>query len=287
MHPVRIVVITGLSGSGKSTAIRALEDLDYFCVDNLPVVLLPKFLELAQVTRRPLDHVGLVVDVRERQFLAVADQVLTSVRERGHSVEVVFLSAEDETLAHRFTETRRKHPLSAGNVMEGIKAERKLLKDLQAMADRTIDTTKLTVHALRFRIQSEFDPQRIVGGRMAVNVVSFGFRRGAPRNADLVFDVRFLPNPHYVQTLRDMTGEDAAVAEYVLGQDETCEFLDHLQGLLAFLLPRYEAEGKSYLTIAIGCTGGQHRSVAISRKVAEWIRALPHEVAIQHRDIPK
>jgi UPF0042 nucleotide-binding protein len=281
------VVITGLSGSGKSTAIRALEDLDYFCVDNLPVVLLPKFLELAQVAGRPLDHVGLVVDVRERQFLAVADQVLTSVRERGHSVEVVFLSAEDETLVRRFTETRRKHPLSAGNVLEGIQAERELLEDLQAMAGHTIDTTKLTVHALRSRIQSEFDPQRSDGGRMAVNVVSFGFRRGAPRNADLVFDVRFLPNPHYVQTLRDMTGEDAAVAEYVLGQDETGEFLGHLQRLLAFLLPRYEAEGKSYLTIAIGCTGGQHRSVAISIEVAGWIRALPHEVAIQHRDIPQ
>mgnify|MGYP003956553521 CR=1 FL=1 len=286
MHTVRIVVITGLSGSGKSTAIRALEDLDYFCVDNLPVVLLPKFVELAQVTRRPLDRVGLVVDVRERQFLQVADQILGNVRARGHSVKVVFLSTEDDTLVRRFSETRRKHPLDSTDVRAGIRIEQELLQDLRRIADVTIDTTKLTVHNLRDRIQKEFDPQPDGRGRMAVNVISFGFRYGVPRDADLVFDVRFLANPHYVETLRPQTGLDSPVSDYVLTQEKTQEFLERLYPMLSFLIPQYEAEGKSYLTIAIGCTGGQHRSVAISEEVCKWIRGLPHDAAVHHRNIP-
>ena len=286
MTPVRIVVITGLSGSGKSTAIRALEDLDYFCIDNLPVVLLPKFVELAQVSRRPLEKVGLVVDVRERQFLEVADQVLASVRARGHSVQIVFLSAEDDALVRRFSETRRKHPLEGTDIRAGIRVERELLGDLQRIADVTIDTTRLTVHDLRDRIQKQFDPRPEGEGRMAVNIVSFGFRHGVPRDADLVFDVRFLPNPHYVEDLRPKTGLDSEVSGYVLQQEKTQAFLAHLYPMLSFLVPQYASEGKSYLTIAIGCTGGQHRSVALSEEIASWFGQMPYGATVHHRNIP-
>lgn len=288
MHPVRIVVITGLSGSGKSTAIRALEDLDYFCVDNLPVVLLPKFLELATVTGDRIDHLGLVVDVRERQFLDLADEVLTQVRAEGHTVEVVFLTADVDRLVRRFSETRRRHPLAtSGDVREGILEEVTALEDLRQFADHHLDTTALTVHELRARIQDLFDPTRDEDtSHMAVNIISFGFRHGVPREADLVFDVRFLPNPHYIGHLRAQTGQDQPVADYVLGKADTQEFLGHLYRMLDFLLPRYEAEGKSYLTIAVGCTGGQHRSVAISEEMRRRLGALPYGLALRHRDMP-
>lgn len=288
MQSVRIVVITGLSGSGKSTAIRALEDLDYFCVDNLPVILLPKFLELATASGHSLDKLGLVVDVRERGFLDEAHEVLSEVRSDGHWLEVVFLTADVNKLVQRFSETRRKHPLATGgDVREGLLEEVEALTGLRQMADHHLDTTALTVHELRKRIQSLFDPSRDESSRMAVNVISFGFRNGVPREADLVFDVRFLPNPHYVSNLRPLTGQSEPVADFVLGKTDTQEFLTHLYRMMDFLLPRYEAEGKSYLTIAIGCTGGQHRSVAISEEVARRLRPLHYETALRHRDMPR
>ncbi len=288
MHAVRIVVVSGLSGSGKSTAIRALEDLDYFCVDNLPVVLLPKFLELATVSGQRIDRLGLVVDVRERQFLDVADEVLRDARAGGHSVEVVFLTADVDRLVQRFSETRRKHPLANnGDVRDGLLEEVEALADLQKLADHHIDTTALTVHELRARIQGLFDPSPDDSSRMAVNVVSFGFRHGVPREADLVFDVRFLPNPHYVTNLRPLTGQNQLVADFVLGKTDTQDFLGHLYRMLDFLLPKYESEGKSYLTIAVGCTGGQHRSVAISEEIGRRLGALPYGVSLRHRDMPR
>lgn len=280
----RIVLVTGMSGSGKSTAIRALEDAGFFCIDNLPVLLLPKVAELLGMgggTQR----LALVVDAREGVFLKDAPRVLDEVRRAGHPVEVLFLDSSDDSLMRRFSETRRRHPLAPdGSVAQGLAAERQALKDLRELADFVIDTSALTVHELKRLVQSRFGTDQ--SHAPALSVMSFGYRYGLPPQADLVFDVRFLPNPYFVPELKAFTGKDEKVAAYVLERPETVEFLNKLVDLCSFLLPRYQKEGKAYLTIALGCTGGKHRSVAMARALGGRLAGFG-PVQVSDRDVDK
>jgi len=278
-----------MSGGGKSTAIRALEDAGWFCIDNLPVLLVPKLLEL--VVHGGSDEVhrlALVIDAREGRFLDQTPQAVEDVRRVGHRLEVVFLDSADETLTRRFSETRRRHPLSPdGTVADGIALERKLLTALRGIADVVIDTTRMNVHELRDVITARFGA---AGDADALNVtlVSFGYRNGIPANSDLVLDLRFLPNPYFVEGLKPFPGTDPRVSEWVLGRPQTQESLERLESLLAFLLPQYKAEGKSYLTVSLGSTGGRPRSVALAeelpRRLTEKHRA---RVKVTHRDVDK
>jgi UPF0042 nucleotide-binding protein len=280
------VIFTGVSGSGKSTALRALEDAGYYCVDNLPIVFLEKLLELSAHTAGEVTRIALVVDAREGRFLAEAPRVIDDVRRNGTRVEVVFLDASDEALLRRYSETRRRHPLAGGGtVPEGIAAERRALAGLKAIANEVIDSSNLNVHELKRLVHARF-----VGGeqaRMGVTVVSFGFRYGLPSHADLVLDVRFLPNPYFIPELKPHAGTDAKVKDFVLGHPDAGAFVDRAVDLCAFLIPRYRSEGKSYLTIAIGCTGGRHRSVAIAGAMAERLQAVGSDVRLWHRDLEK
>ena len=287
MTPHRIVLVTGLSGSGKSTAIRALEDAGYFCIDNLPVVLLPKLLDLiSHGAGEEMPRLALVVDARESRFLDSTPAALEEVRKAGHLVEVVFLDCSDETLLRRFSETRRRHPLSPdGSVAEGIAQERRLLAGLRAVAAQVIDTTRMTVHELRDAFTARFGSSTV--DALNVTMLSFGYRNGVPASADLVFDVRFLPNPYFVEGLKQLPGTDPRVASWVLAKPETQEFITRLEPLLSYLLPKYRAEGKSYLTIALGCTGGRHRSVALAEEFAKRLAQLQANVKVQHRDVER
>jgi len=278
-----------MSGGGKSTAIRALEDAGWFCIDNLPVLLLPKLLEL--VVHGASDEVhrlALVIDAREGRFLDQTPQAVEDVRRAGHRLEVVFLESADETLLRRFSETRRRHPLSPeSTVAEGIALERKLLSALRGIADLVIDTTRMNVHELRDVISARFGA---AGDADVLNVtlVSFGYRNGIPSNSDLVLDLRFLPNPYFVEGLKAYPGTDPRVAEWVLARPQTQEFLEHLEALLAFLLPQYRTEGKSYLTVSLGCTGGRHRSVALAEELSKRLTARHRaRVKVTHRDVDK
>ena len=286
-RPIRLVVVTGLSGSGKSTALRALEDLGFFCIDNLPVVLLPRLLELSALTTDEVKKFALVVDARESGYLGSAPSVVQNAREAGHDVHVLFLEADDEVLLRRYSETRRRHPLAPeGSVAEGIARERALLEGLRSLADETVDTSELTVHELKQIVQDRFASSP---GQTAPNVtvMSFGFKHGLPPQADLVFDVRFLPNPHFVETLRPRSGLDEDVARYVLDRPETRTFLKKIEDLILWLLPEYESERKSYLTVAIGCTGGRHRSVAIACRLARALSEAGVEATLRHRDVDR
>ncbi|MGB5697574.1 MAG: RNase adapter RapZ, partial [Polyangiales bacterium] len=261
-----VVVITGLSGAGRSTALRVLEDAGFFCVDNLPPGLAPQLLGLIERERK-LGRVGLGMDVRTGMFLSEVESTLAELEASGHRVQVVFLDCADDVLVRRFSETRRPHALSrTGDLQSAIELERVRLGVLRDRADIVIDTTSLTVHDLRHHLMDYIgrDSDR---PSMVVRLVSFGFKYGIPVHADLVFDLRFLPNPHFVESLRPKTGMDPEVSAYVLGAPETKEFFRHLQSLLDFLLPQYAREGKAYLTIALGCTGGRHRSVAVSEQL--------------------
>lgn len=281
------VVVTGVSGAGKSHAIRALEDLGYFCVDNLPIALLPTFANLTLNGEGEERRAAVVIDVREgrefARFPAVYRRLQRLARRR---VRLLFLDAADSVLLRRFSETRRPHPLAARrSVAEGLKEERRLLEPVRRLADRVLDTTALTVHELRRSVRET------VGGvraqtPLSVTVLSFGFRHGVPEDADLVFDVRFLPNPHFVRSLQPWSGRHARVARYVLRSPAAAKFLRLTADLLKFLLPQYVTEGKAYLTIAVGCTGGRHRSVAIAEALAKRLRAVPNtKVRIRHRDV--
>jgi RNase adapter protein RapZ len=283
----RAVILTGVSGSGKSTALRALEDADWYCVDNLPVVLLDKLVELGAQAGGQIQRLALVVDARDERFLPEAPRIIEEVRRSGTQVDVLFLEASDETLLRRYSETRRRHPMAGegGSVPEGIAAERRALAPLKAVAGEVVDTTAMNVHQLKSFIHSRF----LVGpaGRLGVTVVSFGFRYGVPSHADLVLDVRFLPNPYFVPELKPHSGLDPAVRDFVLGQPDARTFLDKLADFGAFLLPRYAAEGKSYLTLAIGCTGGRHRSVALAEELARRLGEGGTEARVWHRDVDK
>lgn len=276
----QIVVITGMSGSGKSTAIRALEDAGWFCIDNLPAPLLPKVTELSAPGGED-KKLAFVIDVREGRFLVDAPRILDEARRAGHHVEVLFLDSSDDALVRRYSETRRRHPLAGrGGVNEGIARERAALKDLREQAQHLLDTSAMTVHELKRQIQTRFGGE--TQGQLAVTLMSFGFKYGVPSQADLVLDVRFLPNPYFVPELKAFTGRDPKVAAFVLQRPETQEFLGKTIDLLKFLLPKYQREGKAYLTVAIGCTGGKHRSVAIASALAEQLR-----VQVFDRDVDK
>lgn len=283
--PPTVLVITGLSGAGRSTASDALEDLGWFVIDNLPPALIRPVADLASAPGSSVARLALVTDVRGREFFPALQGAIAELRAAGTDVRIVFLEADDDVLVRRFTETRRRHPAESGEgLLAGIAAERRLMADLREDADLVVDTSRTSVHDLRDRIVG-----LLSGGtsaRLQVNVVSFGFKRGAPREADLVIDVRFLPNPHWVEALRPLTGLDAPVRDHLWAEPATAPFLDRLEGLLDVVMPGYRAEGKHYLTLAIGCTGGKHRSVAIAEHVAAHLAADP-ELAVRtvHRDL--
>jgi RNase adapter protein RapZ len=284
---MRLVIVTGMSGAGKTQAIKYLEDLGFFCVDNLPPALMPKMAELYVQTEGKLNRLALGIDIRGGRFFNHIVQALDELEKAGFTYQILFMDASDESLVSRYKESRRKHPLALqGRVLEGIRKERKLMQELRGRAAKMIDTSKLKVAELR-RELTEFFSTETEGLGLHVNIVSFGFKHGIVLDSDLVFDVRFLPNPHYVEDLKALTGQTASVQEYVMKWGVTQQFFKRLTGLIGFLLPQYIAEGKSHLTIAIGCTGGQHRSVCIAIKLAEWVRDRGFSVSVEHRDVPK
>jgi RNase adapter protein RapZ len=280
-----VVIITGMSGSGKASVLKAFEDLGYYCVDNLPVGLIPRVAELVGQSSE-IERAALVVDVREGRQLEEVPAIVKSVR-RIISTKVIFLEASDSVLLRRYSETRRPHPLGANTgVKASLAAERRHLRHIRALSDLVIDTSKFNVHELRAHITELF--QRKQSGRnILVSCVSFGFRHGVPDDADLVFDVRFLPNPHFVPEFRPLTGRHPKVAKYIRSFPQTAEFIQRISELLVYLLPHYIHEGKSYLTIAFGCTGGQHRSVMIAEEVAKRLRKAGYRIKVVHRDSPK
>jgi UPF0042 nucleotide-binding protein len=282
-----IIIITGLSGSGKSLAIRALEDNGFFCVDNLPALLIPKFIDLCQGYQEEIRRIALGVDLRGgAQFLQALPQVLSDMRNASHHVQVVFFDASDDVLLRRFSETRRPHPLAGeGSIQDGISLEREALQSIRALADKVIDTSDFNVHQLKREIEQQFC-QAPQARRMSLFFTSFGYIFGIPHDTDMILDVRFLPNPYFVNELRPRSGLESEVKEYVLGNVETRMFLDRLYALLEFALPLYEREGKSSLTLALGCTGGRHRSVVLVEELQKRF-GENFPVHIKHRDIDK
>jgi len=288
---LKVVLISGLSGSGKTTAIKALEDMGFYCVDNLPVVLFPTFVELCSQSAGQITKAALVVDIRGKGFLEGVRQIIHQVREEGYPIEILFLESSDEILVRRYRETRRQHPLAVGRpVLEGIESEREGLGVMRDMADKVIDTSDFTVHELQDEIRKYFsDESRL--RKMTITLLSFGYSYGIPHEADLLVDVRFLPNPYFVEELKRLTGEDERVTKYVLKWDETRQFLRRFQELVGFLIPLYQKEGKTYLTIAVGCTGGRHRSIVVANAVEAYLRKSLKggDVILRktHRDIGK
>jgi UPF0042 nucleotide-binding protein len=284
-----IVIVTGLSGSGMSSATNAFEDLGYFCVDNLPLTLLPTFARLV----RPEDHHGphieraaLIINIREGRFLKEFPARLEELRKQLE-VHVLFLEASDDALLRRFSETRRPHPADTGDgLLESIRAERKAMKEIRALADQVIDTSDHTIHTLRRLLIERFSPDRESAG-MRVQVLSFGYKHGFPRDLDLMFDVRHLPNPHFVPELRDFSGHDARVVDFLNANEEVIETIRRFAELADYLLPLYKREGKSYLTIGIGCTGGRHRSVMVANALARHLRREGFLATAVHRDVSK
>jgi len=284
---MRIVIITGLSGSGKSTAVRALEDEGFFCLDNLPVSLIATFIELVEHSREDIMDVALVMDIRSRDFIKGYDEVFQNISKAGHSLKIFYFDATDEVLIRRFSETRRRHPaLEGASVPEGIRFERDQLAGLRRIATAIIDTSEMNVHRLKEVVISSIKG-REAALEMQVNLQSFGFRYGLPLESDLVMDVRFLPNPYFVPALRPFSGLDQGVRDYVLGQKETRVFVERFRDMLEFLLPAYRREGKSYLSVSIGCTGGRHRSVAIAEELFQYLKQRNVNIKITHRDIEK
>ena len=284
---IEFIIVTGMSGAGKTAASRCLEDLGYFCIDNLPPALIPKMTELCAQAEKRINRVALVIDAREGSFLDVLADVMGELRRNGHQLRVVFLDASDDALVRRFSESRRPHPLAPdGSASEGIRAERQRLAKLREAADLVIDTSGFTVHEFRKLLTTSFldlarDP------RMVLTLVSFGYRYGLPVDADLVFDARCLPNPHFVPTLRPLTGRDAAVTAYVLGFPQAERFLEQVHAFLRFALPLYGQEGRAYLTIAVGCTGGRHRSVVMAEALAGRLSGEGQQISVRHRDVER
>jgi len=282
---VEFIIVSGLSGAGKSQATHALEDLGFFCVDNLPPALIPKFAEIIQESQGRIRRVALVIDVRGGEFFGTLDAALAALGAMGIHFQILFLDASDEVLVRRFEETRRKHPLG-GSILDGIRTERKRLQPLKERAHKIVDTTGLSARELKVELADTFlrEPDQHT---LIVSVTTFGYKHGIPLDADLVFDVRFLPNPHYVEALRALPGHSPEVRAFVTGWEETKEFQRRLHDLLGYLLPRYTEEGKTHLTIAIGCTGGRHRSVVIGEDLAKFLRTAGYPVRIKHRDVRK
>jgi UPF0042 nucleotide-binding protein len=304
---IRVILISGLSGSGKTTAIKALEDIGFYCVDNLPILLVPKFIELCEQSGGKISKVAIVEDIRGtvsypnwrqkaeakegNDFLEDSRRILQNLQREGYPIEILFLDSSDAVLMRRFSETRREHPLAVGgSIRDGIRLERERLQGIRDMASQVIDTSSFNVHQLKEKIQ-EYVQQGLSSSQMTVTLLSFGYSFGIPFEADLVFDVRFLPNPYFVEELKRLKGDDLTVAEYVLQWEETKEFLKRIQDFIRFLFPLYMRERKTHLTIAVGCTGGRHRSVVIANRVREM---LSDELAqkgvfltVRHRDSEK
>src|SRR5947209_8225683 len=284
--PLDVTVVTGMSGAGRSAAADVLEDLGFFVIDNLPPALVMKVAELGQVADGP-QRFGLVIDVRSGEFVDDLVAALAELRTMGASTRVLFLDASDDALVRRYEATRRKHPLAVDDrVSEGIANERQLLEDLKGSADIVLDTTELNVHELRDRLRELFDVDQSAG-TLQTSIVSFGYKHGLPIDVDLVFDCRFLPNPHWVDELRPLPGTEARVRDYVLAQPETGAFLDEMERLFALLLPAFVREGKAYLSIGVGCTGGRHRSVVIANELAKLLEQHGVSPRVHHRDIER
>ncbi|OGP90525.1 MAG: hypothetical protein A2156_05530 [Deltaproteobacteria bacterium RBG_16_48_10] len=325
MKSIRVILISGLSGSGKTTAIKALEDIGFYCVDNLPILLLPKFIELCEQSGGKISKVAVVEDIRgeasypdspqipsdagsgqapkpvgsgpaggaeeEKDFLKDSRRIIQDLKREGYPIEILFLESSNPILMRRFSETRRQHPLAVGgSIREGLRLERERLQAIRDMAHQVIDTSQLNVHQLKEKIQ-QYAQEGRPSGQMTVTLLSFGYSFGIPFEADLVMDVRFLPNPYFVEELKRLKGDHLKVAEYVLQWEETKEFLQHIQELIRFLLPLYERERKTHLTIAVGCTGGRHRSIVIVNQLAEILRNEVTKrgvfLSVQHRDAEK
>jgi UPF0042 nucleotide-binding protein len=286
MNEINIIIISGISGSGKSTALKTLEDLGFFCVDNMPILLLPKFIELCTSSTHAIARVGLVIDIREKTFLREYQPTVQSLRDAGYRVERIFLECSDDVIIKRFNETRRQHPLGEGTtVVDGVSREREMLRTIKASADRVLDTSSLNVHQLRTAFENIFTG--FARRTMKVNFLSFGYKYGVPVNVDLIMDVRFLPNPYFVDELKDLSGGDKRAAAYVLQWPETQEFIHRFTDLLTMLIPLYEREGKTYLTIAIGCTGGRHRSVTLAESLKDFYCTTRDDITVTHRDIDR
>ncbi len=307
MKNIRVILISGLSGSGKTTAIKALEDIGFYCVDNLPILLLPKFIELCEQSSGVIPKVAVVEDIRGtvsypaweesevaqggKDFLEDSRRVIQDLRKEGYTIEILFLESSDAILMRRFSETRRQHPLAmGGSIREGIRLERERLQGIREMANEVIDTSYFNVHQLKERIQ-KYAQEESNSGQMTVTLLSFGYSFGIPFEADLLLDVRFLPNPYFVEELKRLKGEDSKVIKYVLQWEETKEFLRRALEFIQFLLPLYVREGKSHLTIAVGCTGGRHRSFVIVNQLAEMLREEWVKrgifLSVRHRDAEK
>ncbi len=281
----KIVIISGLSGSGKSTAIKALEGVGFFCVDNMPVALLPKFLELRTGSDSEISKLALVMDIREKNFVSTYSDVLDRLGKQGYRFEILFLEASEEMLLRRYSETRMQHPLSnGGGLLEAIHNEREQLAGLKGIADKVIDTSHYNVHELKAVILGHV-LKAIQTGQVDVHILSFGYKYGIPHDADLVIDVRFLPNPYFVPELKELDGLAPEVREFVKGWDETQVFLKKYLGLLDYLIPLYENEGKAYLTVAVGCTGGRHRSVVIAGEIFQYLNKKTDKINLVHRDV--
>lgn len=284
---MKITIVTGLSGAGKSQAVKALEDLGYYCVDNIPPVLVPKFAELCQNSTEAIDKLGLVMDIRGGRFFDDIFESLDGLDRMDMKYDILFLEASDNALIKRFKETRRSHPMAReGRLEAGIARERKKLERLKVRADTIVDTSDMTANQLKNEISKAYK-EGLSQPSITITVLSFGFKEGMPRDVDLVFDVRFLPNPFYIEALRSMTGNDEPVQTYVLSFEETKIFMDKLMDMLIFLIPHYVKEGKNQLTIGIGCTGGKHRSVTLTNKLGENLRNSGYRVVVVHRDVDK
>ena len=287
MHKVTVVIITGLSGSGKSTAIRALEDLDFFCIDNLPPILLPNFLELCEASSGEVTRIAVVMDIRERAFLKKYPDIFKELKKKGQEITILFLESSDEILVRRFKETRRQHPLaSRETVLEGIQKERIQLADLRMLATEILDTSNISIHQLRSMITHLFQDSA-EKKQMTIVLTSFGFKFGIPYDADVVMDVRFLPNPFFVSDLRHLSGNDNKVYRYVMNNETAKRFQKRFSEMINFLIPLYEKEGKTSLTIGIGCTGGLHRSVAVINHLEKLLSKKKYPLRVIHRDLGK
>ena len=287
MAQLNVVIVSGLSGSGKSHALNAFEDAGYFCVDNLPPTLLPTFVDLCNQKHGEITNVALGIDIRERVFFADLVGTLERVKELGHSVHLLFLEAREEVLIRRFSESRRPHPLLPHRpVLDGIRFEKERVAELRRQADRIIDTSDLTIHELRDLLTRQFQHVS-TDGELTITLMTFGYKYGVPYDIDLLFDVRFLKNPYFVPDLKPLPGDDPKVRDFVLADPNAISLVEHLDGLLQFLLPRYQQERRSYLTIGIGCTGGRHRSVAIAGRLHDTLSPMGYHVIVKHRDIEK
>ncbi|MBO5469900.1 MAG: RNase adapter RapZ [Lachnospiraceae bacterium] len=284
---MRFVIVTGMSGAGKSTTLKTLEDIGYFCVDNLPIQLIMRFAEIAYAKDNDINNVAIGVDIRSGVYLEQLSECLEQLKASQYNYEILFLDSNDDVLIKRYKETRRNHPLARnGRVEDGIKIERSRIAFLRKEADYIIDTTSLLTRELKAELDKIFI-ENAEYNNFIINVVSFGFKYGIPRDADLVFDVRFLPNPYYDLELRPLTGNDEAIQNFVMQFDEAKEFMNKIVDLLEFLIPNYIKEGKNGLVVAVGCTGGKHRSVTLANGIFKELEALPYSVRIVHRDIEK